>query len=78
MVNNLGNVETLENENQTYIADVPCTTRVWLACPLVEIPGRKGNRGRIPTKQKVVDNQPTAIEVCKLANFARGVGGIAI
>jgi SRSO17 transposase len=60
-------LETLENENQTYIADVPCTTRVWLACPLVEIPARKGNRGRIPTKQKVVDNQPAAIEVRKLA-----------
>ena len=60
-------LETLENENQIYIADVPCTTRVWLACPLVEIPARKGNRGRIPTKQKVVDNQPVAIEVRKLA-----------
>ena len=60
-------MDTLENENQTYIADVPCTTRVWLACPLVEIPTRKGNRGRIPTKQKVVDNQPAAIEVRKLA-----------
>ncbi len=60
-------LETLENENQTYIADVPCTTRIWLACPLVEIPARKGNRGRIPTKQKVVDNQPKAIEVRKLA-----------
>ena len=60
-------LEILENENQTYIADVPCTTRVCLACPLVEIPTRKGNRGRIPTKQKVVDNQPAAIEVRKLA-----------
>ena len=68
-------LETLENEDQTYIADVPCTTRVWLACPLVEIPPRKGNRGRIPTKQKVVDNQPAAIEVRKLAKSLDSVHG---
>jgi len=56
-------LQTLESEYQTYIADIPCDTRVWLECPVVEIPKRKGNRGPIPTQPKVAENQPAPIAV---------------
>lgn len=59
-------LQTLEGDNQTYIADIPCDTRVWLDRPVVEIPKRKGNRGPIPKKPKVAENQVAPIEVRNL------------
>jgi SRSO17 transposase len=50
----------LERDNLIYIADVPCDTRVWLDLPRTQIPQRKGNRGRKPTKLKA-DSHPTAV-----------------
>lgn len=50
----------LEGDKLVYIADVPCDTRVWLQLPRTEIPQRKGNRGRKPTKLKA-DSQPTGV-----------------
>jgi SRSO17 transposase len=50
----------LESDKLVYIADVPYDTRVWLDLPETQIPQRKGNRGRKPTKLKA-DSHPTAV-----------------
>jgi len=50
----------LEGDNLIYIADVPYDTRVWLDLPRTQIPQRKGNYGRKPTKLKA-DRHPTAV-----------------
>ena len=49
-----------------YIADIPCDTLVRLNLPVTGIPQRKGDRGRIPTKEKVFEGEPDPIEVRKL------------
>ena len=56
----------LECQELLYIADIPCDTRVWLELPGTQIPERKGNRGRKPTKLKA-DSQPTAVSQIALA-----------
>ena len=61
-------LETLEADDECYIADVRCDTRVWQQCPETQIPKRKGNRGRIPTKRKVIEGQQSPIEVRNLAS----------
>lgn len=58
----------LEADNECYIADIPCDTRVWQQCPETQIPKRKGNRGRPPTKQKLVKGEPAPIEVREIAS----------
>lgn len=60
-------LEELEQHDELYIADIPCDTRVWLECPRTEIPARKGNRGRPPTKLQVVAGEPAPVEVRHLA-----------
>jgi SRSO17 transposase len=50
----------LEGQDLLYIADIPCDTGVWLELPRTQIPARKGNRGRKPTKLKA-DSQPTEV-----------------
>ena len=55
----------LECQEYFYIADIPCDTRVWLELPRTQIPARKGNQGRKPTKLKT-ESQPT--EVCQIAS----------
>lgn len=50
-----------------YTADVPCDTRVWLECPQIEIPSRKGTRGRLPRKKKVTAGEPSPVEVRQIA-----------
>ncbi|MEA1944897.1 MAG: transposase, partial [Euryarchaeota archaeon] len=50
-------------EGLIYIADIPVNTRVWLNKPETGIPERKGNRGRIPTKEKMLEGEPDPIEV---------------
>jgi SRSO17 transposase len=52
----------------TYIMDIPVDTRVWIDLPQTGIPMRKGSRGRIPTKEKVLEGEPEPIEVSKIAN----------
>jgi SRSO17 transposase len=64
----------LEADNECYIADIPCDTRVWLKCPQTEIPKRKGNRGRLPTKRKLVAGQPAPVEVRHLAGSLEAGG----
>lgn len=57
----------LESHGLLYIADIPCDTRVWLELPRTELPPRKGDRGRKPTKLKVVEAEKEPIEVRQLA-----------
>lgn len=58
-------LEELESQKLLYIADIPCDSRVWLELPKTEIPLRKGDIGRNPTKLKA-DTQP--IEVRQIAS----------
>jgi hypothetical protein len=56
----------IDSKGMIYIADIPVNTRVWLNKPETGIPERKGDRGRIPTKEKVLEGEPDPIEVKKL------------
>ena len=56
----------IDAEGMIYIADIFCDTRVWLSSPAIGIPERKGDRGRIPTKEKVLEGEPDPVEVRKL------------
>ena len=58
----------LEADDECYIADIPYDTRVWQSCPEIQIPKRKGNRGRLPTKRKLVKGEPSPIEVREIAS----------
>ena len=51
----------LEAENIEYMAEIPSDTQVYLAYPAVGIPARKGNRGRKPSKTRVLDGQPLQV-----------------
>jgi len=59
---------SLEADDECYIADIPSDTRVWQSYPQTEIPKRKGNRGRPPTKRKLVKGEPPPIEVREIAS----------
>lgn len=48
----------LEGNDVVYVADIPCNTRVYLEYPEVGLPERDGNRGRLPTKLKVLQGEP--------------------
>jgi SRSO17 transposase len=54
----------LERSKLVYVADIPCNTRVYLEYPQIGIPERKGERGRVPGKLKVLQGKP--VEVRKL------------
>lgn len=56
----------LDEEGLVYIADIPRDTRVWIKFPEIGVPERKGNRGRIPSRKRVLDGEPEPIEVQKL------------
>jgi SRSO17 transposase len=56
----------IDSEGMIYITDIPVNTRVWLNKPEKGIPERKGDCGRIPTKEKVLEGEPDPIEVRKL------------
>jgi len=62
-------LENIDKEGITYIADIPFNTRVWLDLPKTEIPKKKGKRGRIPTRERIVNGEPEPIIVDKLANM---------
>jgi SRSO17 transposase len=60
-------LDRLDDEDFLYIADIPIDTRVWLERPKVDVPKRKGNRGRHPTRKQLVEGEPKPIEVRKIA-----------
>lgn len=51
----------LAAENIEYMAEIPADTRVYLAYPPIGIPDRKGNKGRPPSKNRVLDGQPLEV-----------------
>ncbi len=56
----------LDAEGLVFIADIPSDTRVWLTLPKTGIPERKSYRGRIPTKERVLEDEQVPIEVSAL------------
>ncbi len=48
---------SLEFRRFEYFADIPCHTRVYLDMPTVGIPARRGDRGKTPTKPKVLQGE---------------------
>ena len=73
----------LEDENIEYMADIPANTRVYVEYPTVGMPERTGNRGRKPSKTRVLDGQPIEVRalletdqlrwtVLKVRDTARG------
>jgi len=49
----------LNEEDILYMADIPCTTRIFLSLPKTEVPLRQGDRGRHPTKERLVEGEPS-------------------
>lgn len=65
-------LDRLESEGVLYIADVPHDTRVWLEFPKLEIPIRKGKRGRHPTRKQLLGGEPEPLEVQKIMEDLQG------
>ena len=59
-------LDDIDNEDIIYCADTPCDTHVWLEKPMIELPLRKGSRGREPTKKRLVEGEPKPIDVRKI------------
>lgn len=59
-------LDKIHANNKVYIADIPCDTRIWLNLPKTEIPKRKGKKGPIPKKEKLVEGESNPIEVRKV------------
>lgn len=51
----------LEQAKLVYAADIPCNTRVYLEYPEIGIPKRRGERGRVPGKFKVLRGEPVKV-----------------
>lgn len=57
-------LDALAKKQIIYMAEVSCNTRVWLdKPPRTEIPVRIGSRGPNPTKARLVEGEPDAMEV---------------
>ncbi len=57
-------LDALYKEGIIYLGEVPCTTRLWPGRPPhTEVPVRNGSRGPHPTKEKLVQGEPSAVEV---------------
>lgn len=52
----------LENRGVTFVADIASNTQVYIEKPFVEIPKKKGSRGRPPTKHKVMNTSPVKVD----------------
>lgn len=50
-----------------YFAEVPKDTNLWLQRPPTAVPARKSNYGRKPTKLRLIQGEPTAQSVAKIA-----------
>ena len=58
--------DRIDSEGMVYIADLPSDTRVWVDLPKTGVPERKSNRGRVPTKERLLEGEPQPVEVRKL------------
>lgn len=50
-------LKRLDKKEIIYMADIPCTTHIFLKLPKTEIPERRSPRGRYPTKEKLVEGE---------------------
>jgi len=58
--------DRIDDGGMIYIADVPCDALVWRECPHTCVPQRKeGVRGRNPTREKVVGDDPVHVRDLK-------------
>jgi SRSO17 transposase len=73
----------LAREKIEYMAEIPSDMRVYLEYPAVGLPERKGNRGKKPSKSRVLNGQPIEVRalleteqlswtVLKVRDTARG------
>jgi SRSO17 transposase len=60
----------LENRDITFVADIASNTQVYLEEPVVEIPEKKGSRGRPPSKLKVMSTSP--VKVSSISSLNEG------
>lgn len=60
----------LENRGITFVADIASNTQVYLEEPTVGIPVKKGSRGRLPSKLKVLNTSP--VKVSSLSSLRNG------
>ena len=51
-------IKGLYQRNVSFICDIPSDTQVYITQPKLSVPERQGNRGRIPTKLKVLNTAP--------------------
>lgn len=63
---NGGFLDKVANIGLWYYAEVPHTTRVWLERPVTEVPPWSG-RGAKPTKERIVEAEPSSQEVATIA-----------
>lgn len=63
-------LKRLTDEGIVYMADIPCNTRIFTNRPSTAIPLRKGNRGRHPIQEKLVEGEFAPIQV---RSFAQGI-----
>ena len=61
-------LKKLDSLGLCYIAEIPSDTRIFLNLPKTEIPPRKGNRGRRPTKKKLKQGEALPIQVRHFAD----------
>lgn len=60
----------LENRGITFVADIASNTQVYLEKPVVGIPEKKGSRGSLPSKLKVLNTLP--VKVSSLSSLGDG------
>lgn len=53
----------IDDEGMVYVADIPCDLRVWRIRPQTGVPARKGDRGPVPSKERVMDGELRPVEV---------------
>lgn len=61
----------LETNHIEYMADVPCSTRVFLQLPTLALPQRRGRRGRRPTRFTIVAGQPREVRTLLNSDLLR-------
>jgi len=65
-------LKQLSDADICYMADVPCDTRIFANRPKTQVPKRKGNRGRYPTRERLVTGELSPVEVHHFAHCLSG------
>ena len=62
-------LKRLTEEKILYMADLPCTPRIFLSLPKTEVPSRQGDRGRHPPRERLVEGEASPREVRAFAKI---------